>query len=302
MSDQAHFDRIHQEIVDDFDEELELEIEDHRLEQVIAESHLDEAHARLDRRLYFRELFRLQGELVKLQDWVQHQKLKVVIIFEGRDSAGKGGVIKRITQRLNPRICRIAALPAPSERERTQWYFQRYVAHLPAGGEIVLFDRSWYNRAGVERVMGFCSDEQYEEFFHSVPEFERMLVRSDTILLKYWFSITDSEQAFRFNMRIQDPLKQWKLSPMDVEARSRWEDYTAAKETMLERTHIPEAPWWVVEAVDKKRARLNCISHLLSQIPYRDVTHAQVILPDRVRHEDYQRHPIPPEMYVPAIY
>ena len=233
---------------------------------------------------------------------MQHQKLKVVVIFEGRDSAGKGGVIKRITQRLNPRVCRVAALPAPNERERTQWYFQRYVSHLPAGGEIVLFDRSWYNRAGVERVMGFCSEADVEEFFRSVPEFERMLVRSGIILIKYWFSITDEVQHLRFTMRIRDPLKQWKLSPMDVEARSRWEQYTKAKEAMLERTHIPEAPWHLVEAVDKKRARLNCIAHLLEQIPYSEVPQAPVILPPRVRNPDYQRGPVPPEMYVPARY
>jgi len=244
----------------------------------------------------------LQGELVKLQDWMQHNKSKVVAIFEGRDAAGKGGVIKRITQRLNPRVCRVAALPAPNERERTQWYFQRYVAHLPAGGEIVLFDRSWYNRAGVERVMGFCTPEQSNEFFRSVPELERMLVRSGIILLKYWFSITDDEQQFRFMMRIHDPLKQWKLSPMDVESRSRWEQYTKAKEEMLERTHIPESPWWVVEAVDKKRARLNCISHLLSQIPYKEVPHKQVALPPRIHNPDYHRGPIPKEMYVPDRY
>jgi len=237
--------------------------------------------------------------LVKLQDWVQHNKLKVVIIFEGRDSAGKGGVIKRITQRLNPRVCRIAALPAPNERERTQWYFQRYVGHLPAGGEIVLFDRSWYNRAGVERVMGFCTEEQCEEFFHSVPEFERMLVRSGIILIKYWFSITDEEQQFRFLMRIHDPLKQWKLSPMDVQSRSRWEQYTKAKEEMLHRTHILEAPWWVVEAVDKKRARLNCIAHLLTQIPYAEIRHEPVVLPGRIHDPAYRRETIPPYMYVP---
>jgi polyphosphate kinase 2 len=224
------------------------------------------------------------------------------VIFEGRDSAGKGGVIKRITQRLNPRICRVAALPAPNERERTQWYFQRYVSHLPAGGEIVLFDRSWYNRAGVERVMGFCNEADVEEFFRSVPEFERMLVRSGIILIKYWFSITDEEQHLRFTMRIKDPLKQWKLSPMDVQARARWEQYTKAKEAMLEHTHIPEAPWHVVEAVDKKKARLNCISHLLEQIPYREVAHPPVTLPARVHNPDYHRGPIPPEMYVPARY
>ena len=257
---------------------------------------------RRSRAVYFKELFHLQRELVKLQDWVQHQKLKVVVIFEGRDSAGKGGVIKRITQRLNPRVCRVAALPAPNERERTQWYFQRYVAHLPAGGEIVLFDRSWYNRAGVERVMGFCTDDEVEEFFRSVPEFERMLVRSGIILIKYWFSITDEEQQFRFMMRIHDPLKQWKLSPMDVESRARWEDYTKAKEAMLERTHIAEAPWWIVEAVDKKRARLNCISHLLTQMPYQEVQRAPVVLPPRTRNPDYLRGPVPQDMYVPARY
>jgi polyphosphate kinase len=211
-------------------------------------------------------------------------------------------VIKRITQRLNPRVCRIAALPAPNERERTQWYFQRYAAHLPAGGEIVLFDRSWYNRAGVERVMGFCTDEQAEEFFRSVPDFERMLVRSGIILVKYWFSITDEEQQFRFLMRIHDPLKQWKLSPMDVQARSRWEQYTRVKEEMLRRAHIPEAPWWVVEAVDKKRARLNCIAHLLSQIPYNEVQRDPVVLPDRIYDPAYRRERIPDELYVPQGY
>ena len=294
--------RIATEMEDSFDEELEMEIDDDRLNELLAEASDHPQQQGLDRRIYFKELFRLQGELVKLQDWVQAQKLKVVVIFEGRDAAGKGGVIKRITQRLNPRICRVAALPAPNERERTQWYFQRYAAHLPAGGEIVLFDRSWYNRAGVERVMGFCTEEQVEEFFRSVPEFERMLVRSGTILIKYWFSITDDEQQFRFLMRIRDPLKQWKLSPMDVQSRSRWEQYTKAKEAMLERTHIPEAPWWLVEAVDKKKARLNCIAHLLSQIPYQEVQHEPVLLPERVRNPEYLRGPIPKQMYVPARY
>ncbi|HTH98152.1 MAG TPA: polyphosphate kinase 2 [Stellaceae bacterium] len=295
--------RIESEIADSFDEELEMEIDDERLARLLA--HEGEHAPTTDtiaRHAYFKELFRLQSELVKLQSWVQHQKLKVVVIFEGRDAAGKGGVIKRITQRLNPRICRVAALPAPNERERTQWYFQRYISHLPAGGEMVLFDRSWYNRAGVERVMGFCSDADLEEFFHTVPEFERMLVRSGIILIKYWFSITDEEQHLRFQMRIHDPIKQWKLSPMDLESRRRWEEYTKAKEAMLERTHIPEAPWWVVEAVDKKRARLNCIHHLLSQIPYRDVDHPEVILPARVRNPDYLRGPIPAEMHVPPVY
>jgi polyphosphate kinase 2 len=294
--------RIHGEMLDSFDEELELEMDDARLTGLLDEVSEPPGQAAIDRKLYFRELFRLQGELVKLQDWIVHEKLKVVVIFEGRDAAGKGGVIKRITQRLNPRICRVAALPAPNERERTQWYFQRYVTHLPAGGEMVLFDRSWYNRAGVERVMGFCTDAEYEEFFHSAPEFERMLVRSGIVLLKYWFSITDAEQHFRFEMRLHDPLKQWKLSPMDLESRTRWEQYTKAKEAMLERTHISEAPWWIVEAVDKKRTRLNCIAHLLKQIPHGDVPHAEVVLPERVHHPDYLRGPIPRQMFVPAIY
>jgi polyphosphate kinase 2 len=298
----ALYRHVHGEMVDSFDEELEMEIDDVRLAGLLGDLSDHPEQETIDRRLYFKELFRLQGELVKLQDWVSHQKLKVVVIFEGRDSAGKGGAIKRITQRLNPRVCRVAALPAPSERERTQWYFQRYVSQLPAGGEIVLFDRSWYNRAGVERVMGFCTDAEYEEFFQSAPEFERMLVRSGIVLIKYWFSITDDEQHLRFMMRIHDPLKQWKLSPMDLESRRRWEQYTKAKETMLERTHIPEAPWWVVEAVDKKKARLNCIHHLLSQIPYQEVQHETVALPDRVHNPNYHRAPVPKEMFVPEIY
>jgi polyphosphate kinase 2 len=291
---------IDAELLDSFDEELEMEFDDERLEKALSETADAPDRIGLDRRVYFKELLNLQRELVKLQDWVQTNKLKVVVLFEGRDSAGKGGVIKRITQRLNPRICRVAALPAPNERERTQWYFQRYVTHLPAGGEIVLFDRSWYNRAGVERVMGFCSESDVEEFFRSVPEFERMLIRSGIILVKYWFSITDEEQQMRFMMRIHDPLKQWKLSPMDVESRSRWEAYTKAKESMLERTHIPEAPWWIVEAVDKKRARLNCISHLLTQVPYQEVQRPPVVLPPRTRNPDYLRGPVPKEMFVPA--
>ncbi len=290
--------KVKAEMLDSFDEELELELEDEQRDDHPVGS---ETNA-LDRKRYFRELFRLQRELVKLQDWVVTEKLKVVVIFEGRDAAGKGGVIKRITQRLNPRVCRVAALPAPSERERSQWYFQRYVTHLPAAGEIVLFDRSWYNRAGVERVMGFCSDADVEEFFRSAPEFERMLVRAGIKVVKYWFSISDEEQNFRFAMRINDPLKQWKLSPMDLESRRRWEAYTKAKEAMLERTHIPEAPWWVVEADDKKRARLNCIQHLLTQIPYREVDRAPIRLPDRVHNPDYLRGPVPDEMYVPDLY
>ena len=294
--------RLEDEAIESFDEELEMELDDDRMDQLLSGDDLPETDGQLDRKTYFRELFRLQGELVKLQDWVAHNKLKVVVLFEGRDAAGKGGVIKRITQRLNPRVCRIAALPAPNDRERTQWYFQRYISHLPAGGEIVLFDRSWYNRAGVERVMGFCSEDEVEEFFRSVPEFERMLVRSGTILIKYWFSITDREQHLRFHMRNVDPLKQWKLSPMDLESRQRWEDYTKAKEDMLERTHIAEAPWWIVDAVDKKRARLNCIAHLLTQIPYDEIGRPRVELPDRIHKPDYQRKPVPDDLYVPGRY
>ena len=290
--------RIANDLIDSYDEELELEIEDRNVDDIGTPQSTD----RLARQQYFKDLFHLQGELVKLQDWVQHSRQKVVILFEGRDAAGKGGVIKRITQRLNPRVARVAALPAPNDRERTQWYFQRYVAHLPAAGEMVLFDRSWYNRAGVERVMGFCSDDEYEEFFRTVPEFEKMLVRSGITLVKYWFSITDEEQHLRFLGRIHDPLKQWKLSPMDLESRVRWEAYTKAKETMLERTHIPEAPWWVVQAVDKKKARLNCIAHLLSQLPYQDVPHPTVVLPERVRNPEYLRQPVPASMYVPEVY
>jgi len=291
--------RLEQDLLDGYDEEFELERED--------EDHFRSAEDRriegmLPRGVYFKELFALQRELVKLQDWVVQERRKVVIVFEGRDSAGKGGVIKRITQRLNPRVCRVVALPAPNDRERTQWYFQRYVSHLPAAGEVVLFDRSWYNRAGVESVMGFCSDEEVEEFFRSVPEFERMLVRSGIQLIKYWFSITDEEQHLRFLSRIHDPLKQWKLSPMDLESRRRWEDYTRAKEVMLERTHIAEAPWWVVPAVDKKRARLNCIAHLLEHFPYQEVPRQEVVLPERVRHQDYLRHPVPETMLVPNRY
>jgi polyphosphate kinase 2 len=293
--------RISRDLVDGYDEELEMEIEDHHpLPDIHAAA--DNGAAREYRREYFRQLFRLQAELVKLQDWVVSARERVVILFEGRDAAGKGGVIKRISQRLNPRVCRIVALPAPNDRERTQWYFQRYVSHLPAAGEIALFDRSWYNRAGVEHVMGFCTPAEYEEFFRSVPEFERMLVRSGIRLLKYWFSITDDEQHLRFLGRINDPMKQWKLSPMDLESRRRWEDYTKAKEIMLQRSHIPEAKWWVVQAVDKKRARLNCIAHLLTQFPYAEVPKESIVLPEREHHKDYFRHTVPAQMLVPEIY
>lgn len=295
-------DRVRREIEDGLDEELELEFDEERLTDVrrglIEGSSPDE----LGRQIYFNELFRLQHELIKLQDWVVANKRKLVVLFEGRDAAGKGGIIKRITQRLNPRICRVVALPAPNERERSQWYFQRYIPHLPAGGEIVLFDRSWYNRAGVERVMGFCSPDEVEEFFRTVPEFERTLVRSGITLVKYWFSISDDEQHLRFLARIHDPLKQWKLSPMDLESRRRWESYTKAKEEMLERTHIPEAPWWIVAANDKRKARINCIDHLLHQIPYGEIEHGEVKLPERVHNPDYLRGPTPREMYVPDRY
>jgi polyphosphate kinase 2 len=295
-------DRLRDELLDSVDEELELEIDDERLARLL-DGITDEPQVKgLPRSVYFKELLRLQSELVKLQDWVVLQGLKVVVLFEGRDAAGKGGVIKRVTQRLNPRICRTVALPRPTERERTQWYFQRYVRHLPGAGEIVLFDRSWYNRAGVERVMGFCSEADVEEFFRTAPEFERMLVRSGIVLIKYWFSISDEQQNLRFQMRIHDPLKQWKLSPMDLESRRRWEEYTKAKEEMLERTHIPEARWWVVEGDDKKRARLNCIHHLLRQIPYQEVERAPIVLPARQHTPSYVRKPVPPELHVPAVY
>lgn len=286
----------------ELDEDFEVELEDAILHQEISRIY-KRAHGEvMPRREYITELLRLQSELIKLQDWVEHYKKKVVVIFEGRDSAGKGGAIKRITQRLNPRVCRVAALPAPSDREKTQWYFQRFVPYLPAGGEIVLFDRSWYNRAGVERVMGFATDREVEDFFHDVPEFERMLVRSDIILIKYWFSISDEEQQMRFLMRIHDPLKQWKLSPMDLQSRIRWEQYTKAKEDMLKRTNISEAPWYIVEADDKRRARLNCIDHLLSMIPYEPVPHEEVELPERAFNPNYERSEIPDELYVPEKY
>lgn len=293
--------QMHEDLIDSYDEEIESEMDDYIQDLRYNGQPLTDSQ-KIARHIYFNELIRLQKELIKLQDWVVATGERIVVIFEGRDSAGKGGAIKRITQRLNPRVCRVAALPAPNDREKTQWYFQRYVAHLPAAGEIVLFDRSWYNRAGVERVMGFCTDAQYEEFFESVPEFERMLVRSGIRLIKYWFSISDDEQESRFMSRIYDPLKQWKLSPMDLESRRRWEDYTKAKEVMFERTHIPEARWWVVEGDDKKKARLNCINHLLSQIPYQEIQRDNVVLPEREHHDNYQREPIGQDMYVPNVY
>ncbi len=295
-------DWLEAELQDALDEDYELEISEPALSMEIRKIYRKAHPPSIDRATYFRELLRLQSELIKLQDWVQYSKEKIVVIFEGRDSAGKGGVIKRITQRLNPRVARVVALPAPNDREKTQWYFQRYVPHLPAGGEIVLFDRSWYNRSGVERVMGFASEDQVEQFFHDVPEFERMLVRSGIRLIKYWFSITDEEQQLRFLMRIHDPLKQWKLSPMDLQSRVRWESYTKAKEETFAQTNIPEAPWYIVEGNDKKRARLNCIDHLLTQIPYTDVPHEEISLPERVFNPEYERKVLPPELYVPSKY
>ncbi len=256
----------------------------------------------INKKIYEKELARLQVELIKLQEWVRYRTLKLVVIFEGRDAAGKGGVIKRITESLNPRVCRVAALPAPTEREKSQWYFQRYVAHLPAGGEIVLFDRSWYNRAGVDRVMGFCTDEEYWEFLRSVPEFERMLVRSGIILIKYWFSVSDKEQELRFQARIDDPTKRWKLSPMDLNSRARWEEYSKAKDEMFSHTDIKQAPWYVVNADNKRCARLNCIRHLLSTIEYKDLTPEPIKLPPRQEEERYIRPPITDQTFVPEFY
>jgi polyphosphate kinase 2 len=257
---------------------------------------------KLDKKTYEHELEKLQIELVKLQEWIKVQSLKVVVLFEGRDAAGKGGVIKRITMRLNPRICRVVALGVPTEKESTQWYFQRYVAHLPAAGEMVLFDRSWYNRAGVERVMKFCSDEEYREFLRSTPEFERMLIRSGIILIKYWFSVSDEEQERRFQARLHDPTKRWKLSPMDLESRRRWEEYSKAKDEMFAYTDIKQAPWYVVNADNKKRARLNCISHLLTMFDYEDLTPKKIKLPPREERVSYVRPPITDQTFVPEKY
>jgi polyphosphate kinase 2 len=256
----------------------------------------------LKRKVYESELAKLQVELVKLQEWIKHKSFRVVVIFEGRDAAGKGGVIKRITQRLNPRICRVVALGTPTEREKAQWYFQRYVPHLPAAGEMVLFDRSWYNRAGVERVMGFCTEAEHQEFLRTCPEFERMLVRSGIILIKYWFSVSDEEQERRFQDRIQDARKRWKLSPMDLESRSRWVEYSEAKDVMFAHTDIKQAPWYVVNADDKRRARLNCISHLLSMIPYKDLTPEPIELPPRQEGKGYVRPPITDQTFIPEKY
>ena len=262
----------------------------------------DKKAKKLDKKFYEKDSAKLQIELVKLQEWIKHEELKVVVLFEGRDAAGKGGTIKRITQSLNPRICRVVALGTPSDREKTQWYFQRYAAHLPAAGEMVLFDRSWYNRAGVEKVMEFCTEDEYREFLRSCPEFERMLIRSGIILIKYWFSVSDEEQEDRFEARIEDPTKRWKLSPMDLEARSRWVDYSIAKDEMFKFTDIKQSPWWVVNADNKKRARLNCISHLLSMITYEDLTPKPIELPPRQDDKGYMRPPMESQTFVPEIY
>ncbi len=257
---------------------------------------------KIKNKIYTKELFKLQLELIKLQEWIKHEGLKVVVIFEGRDAAGKGGVIKRIAQYLNPRICRIAALPAPTEREQSQWYFQRYVPHLPSAGEMVLFDRSWYNRAGVESVMGFCTEEEHQEFLRSCPEFERMLVRSGIILIKYWFSVSDEEQEKRFQSRLESHHKRWKLSPMDLESRKRWVEYSRAKDINFAHTDIKQAPWYVVNSDIKKHARLNCISHLLSAIDYEDLTPEHIELPERSDSMGYIRPPMSDQTFVPAVY
>jgi polyphosphate kinase len=256
----------------------------------------------LTAKAYEKELARLQIELVKLQEWVKFKGLRVVVLFEGRDAAGKGGTIKRITECLNPRICRVVALGVPTEKEKTQWYFQRYVAHLPAAGEIVLFDRSWYNRAGVDHVMGFCTDLEYQEFLHSCPEFERLLLRSGIVLIKYWFSVSDEEQEKRFKDRIKDPTKRWKISPMDLESRKRWVEYSRAKDQMFLYTHLPESPWWVVNSDNKERARLNCIHHLLGMIPFEDLTPPPLELPPRQKDTGYVRPPLNSQMFVPEVF
>ena len=264
--------------------------------------HASATHKRMEREPYEAELEKLQIELVKLQEWIKHKGLRVAVIFEGRDAAGKGGTIKRFTEHLNPRVVRIAALATPSDREKTEWYFQRYVEHLPAAGEMVLFDRSWYNRAGVERVMGFCTEDEVWDFFRSCPEFERMLLRSGLILVKYWFSVRDDEQEKRFQARVKDPLKQWKLSPMDLESRLRWVEYSQAKDEMFSYTDTKDSPWWVVNADDKRRARLNCIHHLLSTIPYEDVTPKGLKLPALPPDRGYVRPPIDSQTFVPEIF
>ena len=289
-------------VEDLLDDALDLELDDLAVAEEMQQMYETRRAKTLSNKVYYTHLLSLQAELIKLQDWVLETNSKILIICEGRDSAGKGGVIKRITQRMDPRVARVVALPKPTEREMSQWYFQRYVPHLPAGGEIVLFDRSWYNRAGVERVMGFASEVEVEQFFQDVTEFERMLVRSGIIILKYWFSITDEEQQFRFKMRIHDPLKQWKLSEMDLQSRIRWEQYTKAKEDMFDRTSTDVAPWFIVEGNDKRRERLNCMAHILSQIPYHEIPHEKITLPERIFNPDYERRTLPDKLYVPKIY
>ena len=283
-------------------ERAHLRIPATALDATPAEPLPEPAPRRLGKKEYEAELRRLYIELVKWQEWIKAQGLKLVVLFEGRDAAGKGGAIKRITEPLQPRYARVVALPAPTERERTQWYFQRYIAHLPAAGEVVLFDRSWYNRAGVERVMGFCTEDEYQEFLRSCPEFERMLVRSGIILVKYWFSVSDEEQERRFQDRLADPTKRWKLSPMDVQSRARWMDYSKAKDEMFAHTDIKQAPWWVVRSDDKKRARLNVISHLLSLVPYEDLTPEPIILPVRQKETGYVRPPMEDQTFSPERY
>ena len=296
-------DRMIGGFADDFDgegmEEFELEMGEATLERRLAEEHGIPLKPTISKSVYFQELFRLQSELVKLQDWVKATNYRLVVICEGRDSAGKGGMIKRITQRLDPRVFRVVALPAPSDREKTQWYFQRYAAHLPAGGEVVLFDRSWYNRAGVEKVMGFATPEEVDQFYEDAPAFERMLTRSGIRIIKYWISLSDAQQQLRFLMRIHDGMKQWKLSPMDLQSRIRWEQYTKAKEKMLSRTNSADAPWYIVQGDDKKAARLNCIEHLLAQIPYEEQPHDEVELPARRSNPDYEREVLPETLFVP---
>ncbi len=262
----------------------------------------DQAERKAKKKLFIKELAKFQLELVKLQEWVKTKGLRIVVVFEGRDAAGKGGVIKRITQSLNPRVCRVVALGTPTEREKGQWYFQRYVAHLPAAGEMVLFDRSWYNRAGVEKVMGFCTKEEHEEFLRSCPEFEKMLVRSGILLVKYWFSVNDEEQERRFEDRMKNPTKRWKLSPMDLESRKHWVEYSRAKDEMFAATDHKKAPWWVVQADSKERARLNCISHLLSLVPYEDLTPEKLVLPSRQKDDSYVRPPMNEQNFVPSVY
>jgi polyphosphate kinase 2 len=284
------------------DEILELDFEDMVVSKKLRQAYQNKHSSDLSSKDYYHHLLDLQSEMIKVQDWVKETGAKILIICEGRDSAGKGSVIKRISQRMDPRVARVVALPKPTDREMSQWYFQRYVPHLPAGGEIVFFDRSWYNRAGVERVMEFASRDEIEQFFQDVPEFEKMLVRSGIILLKYWFSISDEEQQMRFLMRIHDPMKQWKLSEMDLQARVRWEQYTKAKEEMFERTSSAEAPWYIVEGNDKRRERLNCMAHILSKIPFKEIKQEKVSLPNRVFNPDYERQTLPNELYVPKIF